>query len=296
MDISSTIEAVRRLAPRGTIAREAARLRRDELEGSLALAGSPLERPDLDALLDRGLCSGGHPLDAYLAARDLGAAAAWIAEQRPPAAGDPRPLIAVEDIRRLHALATAGRPALRPGMWRLAVASPSPTVVSPPPWAIAKETTILVDRFRQRPAEAAVPAWIASFLGRFARIRPFAGANGPAGRLAAALLLRRLDVPPLAIPRRIAGDYARAVLAAESGTLGPLTALIADTLLQSCRRLIAAAGEEPLEPLRTLAGENYAALIKAAKRGRLPAIVRDGRVYTTAAWVAGYRSTTNRQR
>jgi Fic family protein len=294
VDISATTEAVRRLAPRGAIAREFARLRRDELEGSLAIAGNALARPELDALADRGIAAGDHRLEDYLAARDLAAAAAWVAEARAIGPGDPRPLITVEDVRRLHALATAGRPALRPGVWRLAVNSPSPTVVSPPPWAVAKETTVLVDRFRQRPAPADVPAWIAAFLGRFARIRPFAGANGPAGRLAAALLLRRLDIPPLAIPRRLAPVYSTALLAAESGDLKPLTALAGDALLQSCRRLIAAAGTEPLEPLRALAGPNYAALIKAAKRGRLPAIVRDGRIYTTAAWIADYRAGTHR--
>jgi Fic family protein len=290
VDISATLAAVRDLAPRAAIAREAARLRRDELEGSLAVAGSPLSRAELDTLIDRGIATGEHPLAAYVAARDHAAAAAWVAEQRPFAPGDPRPLISVEEIRRLHALATAGRPELRGGIWRLAVASPQPAVVSPPPWAVAKETTVLADRFRRPPAAAGLPAWLASFLGRFARIRPFAGANGPAGRLAASLLLRRLDVPPLALPRRRAAEYAAALLAAESGDAHPLTTLIGEALLHGCRRLIAAADGQPLEPLRALAGPNYAALIKAAQRGRLPAIERDGRIYTTAAWIAAYRA------
>lgn len=294
VDISPTLAAVRQLPPRAAIAREAARLRRDELEGSLAIAGSPLSRSELDALVDRGIGSGDHRLEDYLAARDLASAAAWIAEQRPFAPDDPRPLLTVEEIRRLHALATAGRPELRPGVWRLAVGSPVPAVVSPPPWAVAKETTVLADRFRLRPPPADVPAWLASYLGRFARIRPFAGANGPTGRLAASLLLRRLDIPPLAIPRQRAPAYAPALLAAETGNLKPLTLLVGEALLQSCRRLIAAAGTEPLEPLRTLAGPNYAALIKAAKRGRLPAIQRDGRIYTTPAWIAAYRAGTGR--
>jgi len=36
--------------------------------------------------------------------------------------------------------------------------------------------------------------------------------------------------------------------------------------LQGCLRLLAAAGDAPLEPLRELAGTNYTALIKAVKR------------------------------
>ena len=135
-----------------------------------------------------------------------------------------------------------------------------------------------------------VGAWLATFLGRFARIRPFASANGRAGRLAAALLLRRHR-------RRSAGHPARArrrlpprIDRGGKRRTARTGALIADALLQSCLRLLAAAGDEPLEPLRALAGSNYAALIKAARRGRLATVVRDGRVYTTAAWIADYRS------
>jgi hypothetical protein len=69
-----------------------------------------------------------------------------------------------------------------------------------------------------------------------------------------------------------------------------LRAFVAQTLLQSCRRLIAVAGDEPLLPLRSLAGGHYAALIKAAQRGRLAVVERDGRVYTTAAWISDYRA------
>ena len=289
MDISETIEAVRRLPPLGALAREAARLRRDEIDGSLAVAGTALARGELDALADRGIAAGAHRLENYLAARDLLAAAAWVLEQRPIAVADPRPLITVEDVRRLHGLATAAQPALRPGVWRLAVDPPDAGVVSPPPWLVAKETTALVERFRRRPAIADVPLWLAQFLARYARIRPFGAANGRAGRLAASLLLRRLDIVPLALPRERAAAYRRAVLTAESGDARSLQTLIERTLLQSCRRLIAAAGTDPLVPLRMLAGANYAALIKAAKRGRLTVVERNGRVLTTATWIDAYR-------
>jgi Fic family protein len=290
VDIKSALEAVRRLPPRAVLAREAARLRRAEVDGSLAIAGTPLTGGELDALADLGFATGGHALVDYIAARDLLAASAWILEQRPIAVGDPRPLITVEDVRRLHGLSTAGQPALRPGVWRLAVDRPESGIVSPAPWLITKETAALVERFRRRPPVAGLPLWIAQFLARYARIRPFGEANGRAGRLAAALLLRRLDVAPLAIPRERSADYRRAVLTAEGGNAQQLQTLIENTLLQSCRRLIAAAGPEPLVPLRALAGTNYAALIKAAKRGRLAVITRDGRVYSTTTWIEEYRN------
>jgi Fic family protein len=290
VDISIALEAVRRLPPRGAIAREWARLRRDELDGSLALASTSLSRDELDALVARGISSGEHPFADFVAARDLAGAFAWVAGARPLLASDPRPLITVEDIRGLHALATAGQPALQPGVWRLAVDPPGTGIVSLPPWLIAKETGALAERFRRRPDPDDVGGWLAAFLGRFARIRPFAAANGRAGRLAASLLLRRQDGVPLAIPRERTAAYRRGLIAAENGNPRELGALIGEGLLQSCLRLLAAAGDEPLEPLRALAGSNYAALIKAARRGRLATVVRDGRVYTTAAWIADYRA------
>ena len=294
MDIQEAIEAVRRLPPHGALAREAARLRRDEAAGSLAVAGNALTPGELDALADRGIAAGDHRLDDYLAARDLALAGSWILEQRSIAVADPRPLITVEEVRRLHGLATAGQPALRPGVWRLAVDPPASGIVSPPPWLVAKETTALVDRFRRRPTVADVPLWLAQFLARYGRIRPFAAANGRSGRLVASLLLRRLDIVPFALPRERAADYRRAVLAAQGGNVQSLYVLVEQTLLQSCRRLIAAAGSEPLLPLRSLAGENYAGLIKAAKRGRLATIERDGRILTTSAWISDYRASRRR--
>jgi Fic family protein len=294
VDIHNALEAVRRLPPRASIAREAARLRRDELDGSLALASTALTREQVDALIDRGISTGDHKLGHYVAARDLAAAASWIAGQRPLAVADPRPLMSVEDIRRLHALTTAGQPELQPGVWRLAVDPPGAGIVSLPPWLISKETAGLLDRFRSRPDPADLAAWLAAFLGRFARIRPFASANGRSARLGVALLLRRMDAVPLAISREHVHRYRQALIAAENGDPALLRALIDDALMQSCLRLLAAAGDDPLVPLRTLAGTNYTALIKAAKRGRLSTVVREGRVFTTAAWIADYRTETGR--
>ena len=290
MDIAAAIDQVRRLAPNAAIAREAARLRRDDVDGSLVIAGSTLTRPELDALLDRGIASGNHVLDQYIAARDVAAAASWVAEQRPIAVADPRPLITVEEVRRLHALATAGRPAVRPGVWRLAVEAPAGGVVAPPPWILAKETTAMVDRFRRRPATDEVPAWLAAFLTRFARIRPFAAANGCAARLCAALLLRRLDIVPLAIARERSIAYRGAIALAKTGNAMPLQRIVGDALLNGARRLIASSGTEALTPLRELAGPDYEALIKASKRGRLATIARNGRIFSTPAWIEDYRS------
>jgi hypothetical protein len=290
VDIEALIAEVDALAPRAAIARETARLRRDEIDGSLAIAGTPLARAEVIALIDRGIALGGHPLDAYIMTRSLASAAAWVWSQRPYAHGDPRPLLTIEEIRRLHTLAAAGGPGAQPGVWRMTVAAPQHQVVSPPPWAVPFQTAGFVDRFRVRPASGALVPWLADVLARFARIRPFAGANGRVGRLVGSLVLRRLDAPPLAIARERAAAYGAAVIAGEAGNLGPLVAIVEEALGESCRRTIAAGGDDPLVPLRSLAGDDYQALIKAAQRGRLRTVTRAHRIYTTAGWIGSYRT------
>ncbi len=290
MDIVELLERVRQLRPSGAIAREAVRLRRDELAGSLAISGSPLTRDQLDVLCDRGLATGDHPLAAYLAARDLATAAAWVSDQRAIQPGDPRPLMTIEDLRRLHVIASGSQPEMRPGVWRLTVEPPAASgIVYPAPWAVASAMEALVDRYRRRPALDDVPVWLAAFLGRYARIRPFGAGNGRASRLAASLLLRRLDIVPLAIGRERAAAYRAAIAASAAGNPHPLEGIIGEALRHGCRRLVACGHDEPLQPLRRLAGDDYAALIKAAKRGRLDVVVRDGRVLSTASWVEDYR-------
>jgi hypothetical protein len=129
-------------------------------------------------------------------------------------------------------------------------------------------------------------------MGRFARLRPFEGANGRTGRLATNLLLRRLDYPPLVFEQRDRARYPTAVTLAQTTDVNPLADLVARAILRACNRLavVAETAGDSLQPLRSAAGDDYTALAKAAGRGRLRTIVRGGRYYTTADWIAEYRS------
>jgi len=282
--------AVRGLPPQAALAREMRRIRRAEIVSSTALAGSALSASEVDALLDRGRAQGNRRFADYVLVRAYADAAQEIADTRSFSPGDPRPLIALEEIRRLHSLAAAGS-GLRGGAWRQANRAPEAGIVAPAAWQVVRETELLVDRFGRGPQAEPVAHWLARFIGRFARLQPFEGANGRTARLGANLLLRRLDYPPLVFEQREHARYPAALAAAEINAPEALAELIARAILKTCSRLTttAAGTREPLLPLREAAGPDYPALAKAAQRGRLRTILRGGRYFTTPGWIADYR-------
>lgn len=258
---------------------------------STNLAGSRLSAAEVDALLDRGRAQGDHAFADYVLVRAYGDAADWVAAASTPLTGNPLPLITVDELRQLSARVTGGS-AVRGGAWRQANVAPEAGIVAPAAWLVAREVSALIDRFGRGPGNDPVALWIARFIGRFARLRPFEGANGRTARLAANLLLKRLDYPPLVFEQRDRSRYPGAVALAETANPNPLALLVATAILRACNRLGAAVGPpaESLMPLRTAAADDYTALAKAAQRGRLRTIVRGGRYYTSAAWIAEYRA------
>jgi Fic family protein len=289
------LEAVRVLKPNASLARETARLWRAEVAGSTAMAGSALSNVEVDALLNSGIARGDHLLEHYLLVRAYAGAARWVADQRVAVLGDRRPLLTVEEFRQLQGRAAAGS-ALHGGAWRLGNPAPRSQIVPPAAWLVPREVDAAIDRFAYGPHEAPVALWIARFIARIGRIRPFEGANGRTARLAANLMLRRLDLQPIVFERAERARYAGALAAAESGEPALLADLIARAVIRSCDRLRAAAisSTDPLAPLRELAGDAYSTLAKAAQRGTLRTVMRGGRYFTTRAWIENYRTTRPR--
>ncbi|GAC1584700.1 MAG: hypothetical protein NVS3B28_06310 [Candidatus Velthaea sp.] len=286
--VEAAAASLRGLAPRTALAAETRRVWRAEIAASTALAHSSLDPAEVDALLDEGLALGGHPLSDYVLVRSYAEASRWVAEQRTIARGDPRPLLTVDELRQLNARASLARG----GAWRLGNPAHD-LIVAPAAWLVPREIDGIVDRYKRGPGELAVALWLARFLGRLNRIRPFEGANGRTSRLAANLILRRMDYPPIVFERRERERYHTALGAAEASEPRALAELIARALLRTCDRLRAAvdATDEPLAALRSLAGADYGALAKAAQRGRLRTVTRGGRYFTTRRWVAEYRAT-----
>jgi hypothetical protein len=155
---------------------------------------------------------------------------------------------------------------------------------------------MLLDRFARDPQDMPVALWLARFLGRFGRLVPFESANGRTARLAANLMLRRIDAVPLVFEQRERTRYPTALAAAQTNEPSALAALVATAIARVCDRLSAAVTSDELVSLRELAGADYTALAKAAQRGRLRTIVRGGRYFTTATWIAGYRANARPKR
>ncbi len=240
-------------------------------------------------LLERGRALGGHRLEDYLVVRGYADASAWVARRaaRPAA-------ISGEDLRALHRLAVGG--AAGGGAWRTSnLPSLADGTIPPPYWMVPFEAETAVGRLALSEGDPA-PLALAAAIARFVRLRPFPAANGRVARLVANLLAYRRGLPPLVLDARARRAYLEALRAADARDIAPLTAVVGRVLVRGLERLRDAA-EAPAE-LRPLAGFRGAgppdALYKAAQRGRLRVVRREGRLLTTQAWVDAYRGRTER--
>lgn len=289
------IATVRRLPPHAAVAREMRRARRAEIVGSTALAGSELDAAEVNALLDQERAEGNHRFRDYLLVRAYADATDWIASLRAHRSGDAAPLLTIEELRSINARASADS-GVGGGAWRLGNPAARAGIVAPAAWLVARETTTLLDRFARGPHDVPVALWLARFLARLGRLVPFEHANGRTARLAANLMLRRIDAVPLVFEQRERTRYPAALAAAQANEPSALAALVAGAIARVGDRLSAATDADALIPLRELAAADYTALAKAAQRGRLRTIVRGGRYFTTARWIDGYRAETEPRR
>ncbi len=274
-----------RTAPPSVALRDAfAALRTEEIAGSSRLAGARLDLTEVRVLLERGRALGGHRLEDYLIVRGYAEAAAWVAR-----AGTRRAAVGRDDLRTLHRLAVGG--GAEGGSWRTRNLPPLPDGTIPPPyWMVPFETETAVGRLALGETDP-TPLALARAIARFVRLRPFPNANGRVARLVANLLAYRRGLPPLALDARGRGAYVEALRAAGARDLVPLAGVVGRALVRGLERLRDAA-EAPAElrPLADFAPAGRAdALYKAAQRGRLRVVRRDGRLYTTRDWVEQYR-------
>ncbi len=277
--------------PHARIADAYANLVLEEIRSSTRLAGATLERAELRALLERGIALGDRPLSTYVIAADYADAARTVA--RSAAVGPRQPYLRLGEIVDLHARATRRTPEAHPGAWRTRTfpAFPSGTV-PPPAWIVPREIAAYVDRVADGPPDRErTLAWLAQAHERFERIHPFTAGNGRVGRLVLNLLTRRCGYPPFAVRDRDAAAYATALQRADARDPLPLALLVARCVLASLVRLGASERNDELAEIAAFAaGAQRDALYKAAQRGRLRIVRRDGSVLTTQAWIDAYRA------
>jgi Fic family protein len=291
---SSADAAIQRLALVPPPLRAARELFVEEVFRSTALAGASLSRSEVEALLERDSVAPGRTLAENVLVADYGDAARLVRSAPPPRR---RSVLAVDEIAALHALAVRRTLGSRPGRWREKTAAPFPSGMVPPPaWSVPREIAAFVDRFASGPPSGTHPiAWAADAHARFTRIHPFEAANGRAARLVTNLLLRRTGLPPLVVRRADAPRYVSALRAADSRNIWPLARLIARSTLEGVAKLLAESErDDGLRPVSTFAdGARRAALYKAAQRGRLRTVRRDGQLLTRAEWIADYVTTAH---
>jgi Fic family protein len=280
-----TLAAVVREAPPSAALREAfAALRLEEIASSSRLAGARLDLTEVRSLVERGRALGGHRFEDYLIVRDYVDAAAWAAQQ-----GTRRAPVSTEDVRTLHRLAVRGI-SDDAGAWRTKTVPPlADGTVPPPHWLVPFETETYVGRLALGADEPA-PLALARAVARLVRLQPFASGNGRVARLVANLLAYRRGLPPIVLDARARRAYGAALRAALAGDATPLARVIGTALGRGLERLRDAI--EPVDELRPLSDFGTKGgvdrLYKAAQRGRLRVVRRDGRLYTTVPWVAAY--------
>jgi Fic family protein len=281
----TALAAVVRGAPPSAALRDAfAALRLEEIASSSRLAGARLDLTEVRSLVERGRALGGHAFDDYLIVRDYADAAAWAAQQAAR-----RGPVTTEDLRTLHRLAVRGI-SDDAGAWRTKTVPPLVDGTVPPPhWLVPFETETYVGRLALGDDEAA-PLALARAVARLVRLQPFATGNGRVARLVANLLAYRRGLPPIVLDARARRAYGTALRAALAGDATLLARVIGTALGRGLERLRDAI--EPVDALRPLSDFGTKGgvdrLYKAAQRGRLRVVRRDGRLYTTVPWISAY--------
>jgi Fic family protein len=284
--IEALAAVVRAARPSGALRDVFAQLRLEEIAGSARLAGARLDLTEVRALLDRGRALGGHRFEEYVTVRGYADAAGWAAEH-----AKHRAPVGAEELRTLHRLAVRGL-SEDAGAWRTRTVPPlADGTVPPPHWLVPFETETYVGRLALD-GDAPAPLALARAIARLVRLQPFPNGNGRVARLVANLLAYRRGLPPVVLDARARRAYDSALRAALAGDASALARVVGTSLARGLERIrdaIEPSGE--LRPLAELAdGGKPDRLYKAAQRGRLRVVRREGRLYTTAPWLAAYAS------
>ena len=297
----------------------------EETHHSTAIEGNTLILKEVKTLLDEGRAVGEKELREYLEVQGYAEAAQWVYQQAHRAGlWSELPLITLSELREIHRLTI--EPAWRhfapadhdpnegPGSFRRHNIEPFGAGMQPPPWPdippLITDWIDAADRLRvytESWLEAGMPlaeatnhpvAHLADLHAAFERIHPFRDGNGRAGRLALNLMLVRLGYPPAIIYKKDRLKYLKGLDRADKGDPCQLGDLLARSVTHGIDRFLLPnlAGPHRLIPLSALADSELSliALRRASERGRLRAMRRSDKWYSTRKWVDDYKGSRRR--
>jgi Fic family protein len=258
---------------------------------SNAIEGNTLSLRETELVIEHGLTIGGHTLREHLEATnhaDAYTALIGLADQTSS--------ITAATICTLHRL-VMDRLVDDAGQWRTGPVSIRGARHRPPP---ARDVPGLIHAWLawiDGPGQQYPPVIGAAIAHHdFEAIHPFIDGNGRVGRLLLNLMLMRAGYAPALLLRAWRLSYLNALATADTGNYTPLVNLIGraverglDVYLEAC----AAVPDEEYQTLAELApltGYRREHLGWLARQGRLDAVKRGGRWYSTVAAIERYRA------
>jgi Fic family protein len=258
---------------------------------SNAIEGNTLTLRETQLVIEHGLTVGGHPLREYLEATNHAEAFDYLTalvNQDAP--------ITRDTILTLHRLVME-RNLDSAGQFRTIPVSIRGARLTPPP---ARQVESLMAEWVTWLSRAgqAYPSVLRAVIAHhgFLAVHPFVDGNGRTARLLLNLMLMRAHYPPALLLRNWRIGYLQALDAADTGNYNPLANLIGRAVeagLDLYLAVIAAvpeADELPLATLAQLTEYSSAHLGWLIRQGRLAAVKRGGRWYSSLAAVARYQT------
>lgn len=263
---------------------------------SNAIEGNTLSLRETQLVIEYGLTVGGHPVREVLEATNHAEAYMFltrIAEAREP--------VTRETILTLHRL-VMDKIAEDAGCFRVVPVYIRGARLTPP--SVSRVESLMHEWVAWVHDEAAsydpIVAAVIAHHG-FEAVHPFVDGNGRVGRLLLNLLLMRAGYPPALLLSDWRIGYLRALSAADSGNYTPLANLIGRAVDAGLDLYLAACAQTPdedeyrlLAALARDSGYTAAHLGWLVRKGRLEAVKRGGRWYSTPAAVARYADEVKR--